>query len=85
MSQIHEAGKQRLKQVGTKAQRSGESSSKMLRQGEVFDDQGDALITAIGALNEWRWPQIPGLHDFGGKLLHSAAWDESYDYKVSTS
>lgn len=55
-----------------------------VKTGEVFDDQGDALITAIGALNEWRWPQIPGLHDFGGKLLHSAAWDESYDYNVST-
>ncbi|KAL9074886.1 MAG: hypothetical protein Q9161_002025 [Pseudevernia consocians] len=52
-----------------------------VKTGEVFNDQGDALITAIGALNEWRWPQIPGLHDFGGKLLHSASWDESYDYK----
>ncbi|KAF6232532.1 hypothetical protein HO173_009200 [Letharia columbiana] len=51
-----------------------------VKTGVVFEDQGDALITAIGALNEWRWPPIPGLHGFGGKLLHSAAWDESYDY-----
>ena len=50
---------------------------------EVFEDQADALITAIGALNEWRWPPIPRLHDFEGKLLHSAAWDQNYDYKVN--
>ena len=23
--------------------------------------------------------RIPGLHDFKGKLVHSAAWDESLD------
>lgn len=56
-----------------------------VKTGVVFEDQGDALITAIGALNEWRWPPIPGLHGFGGKLLHSAAWDESYDYNVNIS
>lgn len=53
-----------------------------IRTGEVFEDQADGLITAIGALNQWRWPQIPGLQDFEGKLLHSAAWDQDYDYKV---
>lgn len=26
-------------------------------------------------------PEISGLHDFGGKLLHSAHWDESAIYK----
>jgi len=26
------------------------------------------------------WPQIPGLKDFKGKLVHSASWDHSYDY-----
>ena len=53
--------------------------------GEIFEDRGDSLIIAIGALNEWRWPQVPGLYDYGGKLLHSAAWNKSYDCNVSTS
>lgn len=50
--------------------------------GELFEDEGDALTTAVGSLNEWRRPQIPGLHDLKGKLLHGAAWNQNYDYKV---
>jgi len=30
--------------------------------------------------SNWRWPDIPGLFTFEGKLLHSAKWDNSYDY-----
>ncbi|BDD61661.1 hypothetical protein MAP00_006699 [Monascus purpureus] len=48
--------------------------------GSTYPDTCDVLISATGALNEWKWPNIPGLHDFKGKLLHSASWDESYDY-----
>ncbi|KAJ5321431.1 hypothetical protein N7476_004433 [Penicillium atrosanguineum] len=48
--------------------------------GIVRSDQCDILIQATGALNNWKWPSIPGLHDFKGKLLHSAIWDEDYDY-----
>jgi cation diffusion facilitator CzcD-associated flavoprotein CzcO len=33
------------------------------------------LINATGILNNWKWPDIPGLHDFRGTLLHSANWD----------
>jgi cation diffusion facilitator CzcD-associated flavoprotein CzcO len=29
----------------------------------------------------WQWPDIPGLNSFKGKLLHSARWDNSYDYE----
>ena len=56
-----------------------------MKAGEVIEDSADALISAIGALNEWRWPSIEGLHDFKGKLLHSAAWDQGFDYKVGCS
>ncbi len=52
---------------------------------EIVEDQCDVLVSASGALNEWKWPTIPGLHDFKGKLMHSAKWDESYDYSVSCS
>ncbi|KAL4977944.1 hypothetical protein BDW66DRAFT_165334 [Aspergillus desertorum] len=51
-----------------------------LDSGEIIEDQCDVLVSASGALNEWKWPNIPGLHDFKGKLMHSANWDESYDY-----
>ena len=40
-------------------------------------DSCDVLINAGGYLNEWRWPKIPGLHNYKGKLLHSANWDDT--------
>jgi hypothetical protein len=53
-----------------------------LDEGSTFTDRCDVLIQATGALNTWKWPTIPGLHDFKGKLMHSASWDESYHHKV---
>lgn len=50
--------------------------------GSVYSDSCDVLISSQGSLNNWKWPNIPGLHDFKGKLLHTANWDETYDYKV---
>ncbi|KAJ5143319.1 uncharacterized protein N7515_002106 [Penicillium bovifimosum] len=47
----------------------------------TYTDECDVLIQATGALNNWKWPKIPGLHDFKGKLIHSASWDKEYDYK----
>ncbi|KIX05693.1 uncharacterized protein Z518_03665 [Rhinocladiella mackenziei CBS 650.93] len=46
---------------------------------EIVEDIGDVFMTGIGVLNEWKWPDIKGLHDFKGKLLHSADWDSNYD------
>lgn len=34
-----------------------------------------------GILNTWKWPEIEGLHDFKGPILHSANWDHSVDFK----
>lgn len=39
----------------------------------------DAVITAHGPLHRWEWPDIPGLHDFAGKLMHTANWDADFD------
>ncbi|KAL1887135.1 hypothetical protein Sste5346_010424 [Sporothrix stenoceras] len=39
----------------------------------------DIFINASGILNNWRWPDIPGLHDFQGTLQHSANYDTSLD------
>jgi len=30
--------------------------------------------------SNWKWPQIPGLHDFKGELIHSADWPEKFEY-----
>ena len=47
----------------------------------TFEDRCDVLINAAGVLNQWRWPEIPGLHDFKGKLMHSASWNEETDLR----
>ena len=36
------------------------------------------MISARGALNNIKWPEIEGLDSFKGKIVHSAAWDERY-------
>ena len=56
-----------------------------VKTGEVFEDSADVLMQGIGVLNEWKWPSIPGLQDYQGKLLHSASWDEHFDHKVCPS
>lgn len=55
-----------------------------IQTGDIFEDQGDALFRGVGSLNSWKWPDIKGLHDFKGKLMHSAEWDMAYDYKVGS-
>lgn len=44
--------------------------------GESFEDTANILISAKGGLNQISWPKIKGLKSFGGKLMHSGAWDE---------
>lgn len=48
---------------------------------ELLDDEAEFFINAGGVLNSWKWPDIPGLHDFKGKLMHSAAYENGYDLK----
>lgn len=31
--------------------------------------------------SQWKWPTIPGIHDFKGHKAHSAEWDHDYDYR----
>ncbi|KAK5051557.1 hypothetical protein LTR84_003209 [Exophiala bonariae] len=42
------------------------------------------LINAGGVLNNWKWPEIPGLHDFRGPLIHSAQWQHDQDLHNKT-
>ncbi|KAJ5783021.1 cyclohexanone monooxygenase [Penicillium paradoxum] len=52
--------------------------------GETLHDWGHILINGCGVLNNWKWPDIPGLHSFKGDLIHSAAWPEDYDVTNKT-
>ena len=40
-------------------------------------DTADVVIAATGVLHHPRTPNIPGLKDFTGDLLHSARWDHA--------
>lgn len=50
-----------------------------LENGVVFRDRCDILINGSGVLNAWKWPDIPGLDSFKGKVMHTARWDTKYD------
>ncbi|MGK0715453.1 flavin-containing monooxygenase [Leucobacter sp. W1153] len=38
-----------------------------------------SIIMAVGYLSDAKFPEIPGLDSFTGKLFHSAEWDHSVD------
>lgn len=46
-----------------------------LESGEVV--AGDVLVSAVGALNEPRYADLPGRERFAGAQFHSARWDHS--------
>ncbi|PYE53542.1 flavin-containing monooxygenase [Deinococcus yavapaiensis] len=37
------------------------------------------VVSGQGPLSTPKWPDLPGLHDFGGELMHSARWNHAYD------
>jgi cation diffusion facilitator CzcD-associated flavoprotein CzcO len=49
-----------------------------LATGTVVDDEAEFFINAGGVLNNFKWPDIPGIKDYKGKLMHSAAYEEGY-------
>ncbi|KAF1997751.1 FAD/NAD(P)-binding domain-containing protein [Amniculicola lignicola CBS 123094] len=55
-------------------------SVKNLQTGEMAEDTADVVISARGNLNTPKWPDIEGLESFGGEKMHSATWNERYDY-----
>ncbi|KAH8656971.1 flavin-binding monooxygenase [Tricladium varicosporioides] len=52
-----------------------------LNTGNIIDDDADILISARGALNDIAWPKVPGLDTFKGEKMHSAAWNQKYDFR----
>jgi cation diffusion facilitator CzcD-associated flavoprotein CzcO len=49
--------------------------------GDRWEDWCHVLINGSGILNNWKWPDIEGLHDFKGSLMHSAKWDHGVDFQ----
>ncbi|EXJ66168.1 uncharacterized protein A1O5_10784 [Cladophialophora psammophila CBS 110553] len=49
---------------------------KNLLTGNTFVDTCDVFINGGGILNNWKWPEIEGLHSFKGLLAHTAAYPE---------
>jgi cation diffusion facilitator CzcD-associated flavoprotein CzcO len=47
------------------------------RDGRTFRDSAHVVIYACGYLNKPGWPNVPGVSEYKGSMLHSAAWDES--------
>lgn len=47
----------------------------------VVTRECDVLVKGVGTLNNWKNPEIKGLSKFGGKLMHTANWDETVDLK----
>jgi len=45
-----------------------------IRTADGFETSTRALVTAMGCLSAVNWPDIPGLRDFQGRLLHTAQW-----------
>ncbi|KAF2737728.1 FAD/NAD(P)-binding domain-containing protein [Polyplosphaeria fusca] len=52
---------------------------------EKRNDWAHVFINGTGILNTWKWPEIEGLHDFNGPVMHSAKWDHSVDFNGKTA
>ena len=51
------------------------------KDGTTFTDTCDVLINGSGVLTKWKWPDVSGLHDFKGILVHSASWPQDLEWK----
>jgi cation diffusion facilitator CzcD-associated flavoprotein CzcO len=42
---------------------------------EEIEDTADVLFGGLGGLSRWSWPEIEGLENFKGRVIHSAQWE----------
>ncbi|KAI9027069.1 hypothetical protein DFJ74DRAFT_662934 [Hyaloraphidium curvatum] len=49
-----------------------------LTTGREYVELADVVINGQGFLNRPKWPEIPGLRSYQGKMLHAARWDTTY-------
>lgn len=41
-------------------------------------------VQVLISSSNWKWPDVQGLHDFEGELIHTASWPEEYDLTNKT-
>ena len=51
------------------------------KEGNRQDHVANTVISAVGQLNRPTLPAIDGIESFSGQWCHSAAWDDSIDYR----
>jgi len=47
--------------------------------GQTEFTESNLLVSAVGAFNKPKWPNIPGLDQFLGPVVHTARWDDTLD------
>ncbi|KAK5057905.1 hypothetical protein LTR84_011906 [Exophiala bonariae] len=51
---------------------------------ETWSDWAHVFVNGTGLLNTWKWPEINGLFNFKGSLMHSAKWNHEVDFANKT-
>jgi hypothetical protein len=57
-----------------------DSKSKKDVKQETFEKHFNYVFGAIGPLHVPKTPNFKGLNEFKGRIIHTAAWDSSYDF-----
>lgn len=51
-----------------------DTSSSSLTGAQIFTDTCDVFLSAVGILNDWKWPDIEGFETYKGDIVHTANW-----------
>ncbi|EXJ70203.1 uncharacterized protein A1O5_06271 [Cladophialophora psammophila CBS 110553] len=51
---------------------------------EIRHDWAHVFVNGTGLLNTWKWPEIDGLFNFKGDLMHSAKWNHDVNFDNKT-
>lgn len=52
-----------------------------MRTGEDFIHEAKVLISAVGGYTNPKYPELPGIENFQGPVVHTARWDQDYDLR----
>ena len=58
---------------------------KNTKTNEEWHDWAHSVVNGTGILNNWKWPEIEGLHDFEGPIMHSASWNHDVQFEGKTA
>lgn len=47
----------------------------------IIHHRGQVVVSASGVFSTPRWPDIPGIDTFSGRVLHTADWDPDLDWR----